>query len=489
MLVSFYTVRVVLETLGVEDYGIYQVVGGVVAMFSFLNNLMAGALQRFLSFEIGRNEFDRQTMVFSLGISSQILIMAIVLLIGETAGLWFINMKLTVPAERMGVVRWIYQLSLISLSATIINTPYMALILAHEDMYIYTYMSILEVILKLVIVFLLRLFMLDKLLLYGVLTCLVSLICTGGYYAVCKIRYRRYVYKFVWDKKLFKEIMSFSLWNFLGLGVSILNNQGIKIALNQFFNPIVVAASSISSVICNMIVKFSANFSLAVKPQITKSFAAGKKAEMIWLMSESTKGTFFLLYLFTLPMVLEIPTIVDIWLTNPPEYLSVFTRLGLLVLLIDTVSCYHIIYAIDATGKIALLNSLSSIIVLLSFVVSIICLFLGYPAYSVMIVSIFSSVFQFFLRLIMLKKIVGVSITTFLSSVILPLCVFSVFAAFLPTIAHIFLLQNFMRLCIVAAVSIVSSCYCMYWVGLNTAERKKIKTILLRYWEVKIKRS
>jgi O-antigen/teichoic acid export membrane protein len=297
MLVSLYTVRVVLNTLGAEDYGIYNVVAGVVTMFGFLSSTMSGATQRFLSIEIGRSDFDRLKRVFSLSLTIYMLFVVIVLLLAETAGLWFITNKLIIPAERKGAALWTYQFSILSFLFTILTAPYMAAVIAHEDMNIYAYVSILEVVLKLVMVFLLNFIAWDKLKVYGILVCGATIINTTIYRTVCMFKYQECKFKFFWEKGLFNEIVYYTKWSILGVFSDVFKYQAILLLLNQYFNPIVITAHSIASSVRNIVSNFSWNFNYALRPQIVKYYAIGQKEEMTKLMFYGVKGTYFLMYL------------------------------------------------------------------------------------------------------------------------------------------------------------------------------------------------
>jgi O-antigen/teichoic acid export membrane protein len=270
MLVSLYTVRVVLNTLGVVDYGIYNVVGGVVAMFSFLSSTMASASQRFFAFELGRRDYDKLKQAFSLTLLIYIGIAILILVLSETVGLWFLNTQMTVPEERMNAANWVYQFSIFSFIMTILTVPYNSAIIAREHMKVYAYVSIIEVVLKLIIVYLLVFFSFDKLKLYAVLTFFVACLITFIYRTYCKRRFKECIYFFYWDANKFKEILSFAWWNMIGAMANIFKTQGINILLNVFFNPVINAARAIAFQVNSALTNFTNNFYMAVRPQITK---------------------------------------------------------------------------------------------------------------------------------------------------------------------------------------------------------------------------
>jgi O-antigen/teichoic acid export membrane protein len=350
ILVSLYTVRVVLETLGAEDYGIYNVVVGVVTMLGFLSGSMASASQRYFSFELGRGDYEQLKRIFSLNLMIYAMIAIVVLLLAETIGLWFVNTKLILPRDRMDAVQWIYHCSIISFLVSIMATPYMSSLIAHEEMKIYASVSIVETLLKLGIVFLLKIIPLDKLQLYGILLCVVTIINTEIYREVCKRKFQECRFRLYWNKDLFKEIACYTGWNLFGSVSLAFKNQVINIILNQFFNPAVVAARGIASSINSAVASFSTNFSVALNPQIIKQYAAEQKTEMLRLMFRGTKVTYFLMYLFALPLIIEMPFVLAIWLGDPPEYTVLFSRLVLVDGIILSFS-YQATAVIQATGK------------------------------------------------------------------------------------------------------------------------------------------
>ncbi|GHV72411.1 hypothetical protein AGMMS49928_29250 [Spirochaetia bacterium] len=478
MLVSLYTVRVVLNTLGAEDYGIYNVVAGVVTMFGFLSGSMASASQRYFSFEIGRGDFEQLKKIFSLNLTIFMVIALSVLVLSETIGLWFVNNKMVIPPERMDAARWVYQFSILSFLFTVLTTPYMAAIIAHEDMNIYAYVSIVEVILKLGIVFILRFIPTDKLQLYGFLLCIVTIINTAVYRTICTRKYQECKFGFYWNKDLFREITGYIGWSLFGSLTTVVRNQAVTILLNQIFNPVVIAARSIASQVNSAVSSFSNSFSTALQPQIIKSYSAGQKTEMIRLVSRGSKSTYFLMYLFVLPLVIEMPAVLSIWLKRAPDYAVIFTRLALIDVLVNSIS-FPLMTAARATGKVKLYESVLGSIQIASFFIAWFVLILGAPAYSVMVVTIGISVVMFIIRLVITRYLVGFSIRQFIFEAIFPAFMVTVVSAGLPILLYMVLKENIVRLCIILAVSVFSVCGCMYTLGLNKAERKRMHEIIM----------
>ena len=303
MAVTLYTSRVILNTLGVEDYGIYNVVGGFVAMMGFLNNSMAVATQRFLSFEIGKKSNSQFSRVFSMSMSIHILIALVILVLAETVGLWFVKTQLTIPIERMGAALWVFHFSILAFIVNVISVPYNATIIAHERMNVFAWVSIIDVSLKLLIVFILQWFGYDKLKFYALLMFGVALIIRLIYGSYCSRKFVESKFHFYWDKSLFKTIMSFAGWSLWGGAASVLHSQGVNILLNIFFGPAINAARGIAYQIQGAVNSFVSNFQIAINPQIIKSYASSKIEYMHQLIFQGAKYSFYLLFALSLPIL------------------------------------------------------------------------------------------------------------------------------------------------------------------------------------------
>ncbi|WP_175579282.1 lipopolysaccharide biosynthesis protein [Maribellus luteus] len=476
--VSLFTVRVVLDTLGTVDYGLYNVVGGIVTMFSFLSATMSGASQRFFSFELGRKDYTQLKRIFSITLLIYAIFGAIVLFLAETVGLWFLNHKLTIPSERISAANWVYQFSIFSFIVTMFRTPYNAIIIANEKMDVYAYVSIVEVILKLLIVYLLLLFSFDKLKLYAALMFVVTLIVALVYIIYSRRKFEETKFTFYWNISLFKEILSFSFWNLFGAIAGIFKGQGVNIVLNMFFGPAVNAARGIAFQVNSALNQFVQNFMTATKPQIIKYYAEGEKGKMFKLVFLSSKLSFLLLFIVTMPVILETNFVFNLWLKETPEYVILFSRLILINTLIDSLS-YPLITAAQATGKIKQYQALIGGVMLLNLPVSYFFLMLGYSAQSVFIIAIIISIINLFLRLFMLKKMIGLSLKQFVSDVLIRISITAVIAYILPCFVFIKLSYGISRFFIVVLMGFVSSCIVIYSISLLKNERKYIiKSIL-----------
>lgn len=474
MAIGLYTVRIVLNTLGVEDFGIYNVVGGIVAMLTFLSGTMAAASQRFFAVEIANGNKQRLQQIFSLNLTIYWGIAIVVLLLSETLGLWFFKTQINIPAERMQAANCVYQFSVFSFIISIITIPYYSLITIKEKMSVYAYISILESIFKLLIVYLLVLFSYDKLQLYAVLSLIVTMFISSLYILYVKVKFQESRYRFFWEKNLFKEILNFAGWSLFGALASVFRNQGTNILLNLFFNPIVNAARAISYQVFNAINLFVQNFFTAIRPQILKSYNTGEKKEMMTLVFQSSKFSYYLIMVLSIPLLIEMPEILLIWLKELPEYVVLFTRLIVINAVIESLA-NPFMAAVQATGKISKYQAVTGGIILLNLPVSYLFLRFGYPPQITMIISIAISVASQISRILFMKKLLQMSIQKYFSAVILPAFCVTILAILFPISIYFWLTSSVTRLCLVIVLSIISSFLAIYMVGLTKNEKKVIK--------------
>ncbi len=359
--VSLYTSRVVLQTLGVEDFGIYGVVGGIVAMFSFLNSTMAGATSRFLTFEMGKGDKERLKDTFSSALIIHIGIALLVLILAETVGLWFLNNKLVIPEGRMGAAHWVFQFSVLGMFVGFTQVPYNATIIAHEKMDIYAYIELLHVFLKLGIVYLLIIGNFDKLILYALLTLVVNVIIAMIYRIYCIRHYEESKFKWNWDKEIMKPMFRYSGWEILGHFGFTFRTQGINMVLNMFFGAAINAAANLATTVQNVLMMFTNNVTIAVKPQIIKRYASGQLNEMSNLIYTSIKLNLFIVLIVSIPAICCMDYILTLWLKNLPEYCAVLCKIMLYSNIISAIS--HIVYAgIQATGDLKITSILRNIL-------------------------------------------------------------------------------------------------------------------------------
>lgn len=481
MAVSLYTSRIVLNTLGVEDFGIFNVVGGFVTMFAFLNSAMASATQRFLAFEIGKGDKIQLRNVFSMSIIIHFLIAFIILIFAETVGLWFVNTHLNITNERMVAARWVYQFSILTLMVNMVSVPYNAMIIAHERMNVFAWVSIAEVCLKLFIVFMLQWFEFDKLKLYAILIFAVTIIIRMIYGAYCNINFKESKFRYYWDKPLFKTLASYAAWNLWGNAAGVIMGQGVNILLNIFFGPMVNAARGIAYQIKSAVNSFVQNFQIAMNPQIIKSFAADDLKYMHQLIYQGSKYSFFLLFTLTLPIFFEAEIILRLWLKNVPEYTVIFTRLVIINVLIDCISG-PLMTAAQASGKIKLYQGVVGGLLIVNLPVAYLFLKFGYEPEVTLFVSIGISIIALFARLKIIAPLVDFKIWDYSKAVLLRIIAVGFIAIILPGLAYTFMQESFYRIIIIGIFSILSAGCTVYFVGLGNAEQAIILTKAKQYF-------
>lgn len=474
MAISLFTSRVILNTLGVEDYGIYNVVGGVVAMFGFINGSMSSATQRYITFALGKEDKNRLQKVFSTTLQIHTLIAGIIVLLGETIGLWFLYNIIQIPADRMDAAFWILQCSIMSTVIMIISVPYNADIIAHEKISAFAYISILEVILKLAIVYMLVVFPFDKLILFAFLMLAVQLLIRFCYSIYCNRHFEETKYKHVCDKDLFKEMIEFAGWSMFGNLSAVLYGQGLNILLNVFFGPVVNAARAVALQVQNAIQGFVGNFQMAINPQITKTYARGDMSDMHKLMFRSARFSFFLLFFLSLPVLFETNFILTIWLKTVPENTVTFLRITICTSLIYSLA-NPLIIANQATGKVKKYQAVCGTILLLILPISYVCLLLGCPAYTVFIVHfIIESVTQV-ARMIMLRPLIGIRLRDYFQHIYAKVLLVVAVSVFLPSLAYFNMEDNILRFLSVGTLCVISVSASAYILGLSSNERALVK--------------
>lgn len=484
--ISLYTSRVILQVLGIQDYGIYIVVGGVVSLFGFLNGAMASATQRFLSFDIGNDNENQLKKTFNATLNIHFLIALIALILSETLGLWFINNKLNIIENRMFAVNFVYQFSVFTFLLGVIQVPYDALIIAREKMYIYAYMSIIEVILKLVILYLLTLFDYDYLILYAFFLFIVSFIIRMGHKYYCKIHFMETKYEFYYDKSYYKKLLSYSVWNLFGNIAAVVKGQGINVLLNLFFGTILNAAYGITLQLQGAVSLFVNNFQLAVSPQIIKTYAQGNTGRCHALILQSSKFSYYLMLLLISPFVLNIDFILEFWLKTPPDFTKTFVLLALLNLLVDCISG-PLMAGLQATGKIKAYQSFVGILLILNLPLSYVFLkYLNVPEY-VFYSSIAISIVALFLRLYFVKINLELSILSFFKIVILPILIISgiVFIIIYSINKNTIVTISWGQLVLKSTFIFVTTFILIMSIGMNKNEKFFIKNFILS----KLKRS
>ena len=418
MIVGLYTSRVVLATLGVEDYGIYGVVGGVVAMMGFLNASMSGATSRFLTFELGRGDRQRLADTFSSALIVHIGIALVVFVLAETVGLWFLCNKLVIPEGRMEAAHWVYQCSILSAMLSITQAPYNASIIAHEKMDVYAYVEILNVSLKLLIVYLLVIGNFDKLKLYAVLTLAVGITIMLIYRIYCIRRFPETHFRLIWNKSILRPLLSFSGWNLYGNLGGIFQQQGTNFVINFFFGVVMNAAVSVGLTVANTVNHFSANIMTAFRPQIIKHYSRGEKEQMKNLTILAIKVIMFIYSLVAIPVFVEAEQLLQLWLVEVPDHAVVFCRLFLISIFFETIR-YILIINIHATGNVKLVSMFSGTIFILVPIITYILFYLGVNVNAAFAIIIVCNFILCLVNTFLVRYYADIKIGSFIKSIFL----------------------------------------------------------------------
>lgn len=412
MCVNLYVVRLILDLLGVVDYGINSVVYGIVSLFSFLNGTLATSTQRYLSVAIAEGNQEKLRKVFSLNISVFLIFIFLVVVFSETMGLWYVNNKMTIPLDRITAANYIYQMSIVAFVLNLLQVPLNALVIAHEQMKAFAYIGIGEAIFKFLIVLAL-LIPSDKLIIYGCMNLLSTILVFFAYYIFCRKSYPESKYTPYWNKNEAADIASFSGWHLMGTISVVIRSQGINLLINGFFNPSINGARAIAVQIDQSINQFSQNFFVAVKPQIYKTYAAGYKENFISLVINSTIICTALVSLVSVPLIVNSEFVLNLWLKDVPDFTVVFTQLVLLNSIVDSTSNPSICAAL-ATKRIRKFYLFTGTLLVLNLPVSYILLRNGYGPECTMLVSIIISGIAIFVRAIILKELVYLPLRRYL---------------------------------------------------------------------------
>lgn len=477
MLVSLYTSRMVLQLLGVVDYGIYSVVGGVVAMMSILNGAMSSSILRYYSYEIGRGNPEILRKTFCISINIYVLMSLLFLLLAESVGLWFVNTHLVIPQERISAANWVYQYTIFAMIAAMLSNPFNAIIVAHEKMSVYAYISIINVVLQLGIVFLLPIISYDRLSTYGFFILLIQLFVTTINGAYSLVKYPECKYKFYKDVSLHREIMVYSGWNIFGSMAGVVKTQGLNVLLNMFFNPVVNAARAVATQVNAAVMQMGSNFYSAVRPQVTKLYAQNNHKEMFELMFWSSRMSFFLILIISLPIVVKCRFIINLWLGIVPEYSVSFIQIIVWISAVDAMA-NPLMTAAHSTGKNALYQTLVGCTIMLNIPLSYLFLKCNYPPTIVFYISLVISVFCLFLRVFIVRLLIkDFPVWKYIQNVfvrslavVLSACVL-VYAFMSVNICREETLLNFV---IVSLFTLLSTIVSIASFGLTKNEKKKI---------------
>lgn len=474
MFVSLYTSRVVLEVLGVEDFGIQGAVGGFVAMFSLISSSLSSSVSRFLTFELGKGDKESLRQVFSTSLLIHIALAAVVFICIETFGVWFLNNEMdNIPADRLYAANWLLQFSVISFMVGLISVPYGATLISHEKMNMFAAIGVVGIIVKLCIVLSLKVLpdSADKLITYSLMGLCWSLLVQAFYFFYCGKHFEECHTRPAFYKSKLKAMTGFATWNFIGCTAGLLKGAGVDLLLFQFFGPVLTAAKTISASVNNAVSSFAGNFMTALVPQITKSYAAGDMQYTFSLVERGSRFSYYMMMFFAIPIILETEFILTLWLKEYPEYSVVFVRLVLTLSLIEILS-NTLINLQTATGKIRNYQIVVGTTLLMNFPLSYIVLELGCPPESTLVVAIFVGVCCLLLRLLFLRRMAGLSMSGYLRNVCLNVAKVTV-VSLIPTFVVYKLIPDvgWAQFLAVGFTSVVASLFAILYVGCTSNER------------------
>lgn len=482
MAVSLFTSRVILNTLGIEDYGINNVVGGIVTMFAMLSGSLSSSISRFITFELGKGNLQRLKAVFSTGVNIQLGMSLLVVLVAEAVGIWFLNTKMNIPIERLDAANWVFQCAMLTFVFNLLSVPYNAAIIAHEKMSAFAYISVVEVSLKLIIVYVLTISPFDRLKTYAVLLLCVGAVIRFIYGNYCKRHFEECTYHFILDKPILKEMAGFAGWNFLGNGAYMLNTQGVNILMNLYFGVSVNAARGVATQVDAALKQFVNNFTTAVNPQITKSYAQGDLEYMHKLICRSAKFSAFLMMFFAVPIILETNTILTIWLKTVPDYAVIFLRWIIMSSFMDTVLANSLVTSMFATGEIKRYQIIVTAIGCLVFPLSWIAFKLGLPPQTGYMIYFVVYSILIYVRLYLLKDMVKMPMSLYGKLVLAKVIPVMLISFLIPGVLIYLMSPGFVRLIFVCIISFLTIAPTEYFIGLTKKERffvlDKIKSVV-----------
>lgn len=470
---NLFTSRIVLKSLGVDDYGIYSAVGGIVSMFTLISGALTNSVTRFLTFELGKGDHQELVRVFSTSINVMLILGIIILLVGEPIGVWFLNNRMVIPENRMIAANWVLQCAILTFLINLISVPYNASIIAHEKMSTFAYISIFDALLKIGIVYVLYFTSYDRLIVYSVLLLLVSCIIRFIYGVYCKRHFHECKYRWIYDKDLLRSMTGFAGWNFFGYGAKVVNDQGINLLMNVFFGVSVNAARGIAVQVKSAVTHFVTNFTMALNPQITKSFAVGDLSYMHSLIFRGAKFSFFLMLFFVIPLCLETEMVLKLWLSIVPEYAVVFVRLTLIAATINVIND-SIIKAVHATGKIKKYMLIVGSIEILNFPLTYAAFRLGASPEVSYYIFICIYFLLAFLRVILVKDLISMRFVDYLKNVFLKCLLVTIPVLVIPLSVLFVMNDSVVRLVIVFAISMITTALSVYFWGLTSSERGAI---------------
>ncbi|MBR3612347.1 MAG: lipopolysaccharide biosynthesis protein [Bacteroidaceae bacterium] len=477
--IGLYTSRIILETLGVNDYGIYNAVGGIVTVFLVIQATLSTSTQRYITYALGKNDREQLNNVFSTSVIVHILFSVILVILAETAGLWFLYNKMIIPEERMFAALWTYQCVIISTVVMIISVPYNALIIAHEKMGIYAKISLFEAFAKLLLVFIIKYIPYDKLIIYSTFLVAIQLIVRFIYAHYCSKNYKESKIKYRIEKTLIKEMGKFAAWSLFGATAFMTYTQGLNLLLNTFFGPAINAARGIAVQVQSHAIQFITGFQTAINPQITKSYAAGDFKYLHELIFRSSKFSYYLILAISLPIIIEAPTILTLWLGKYPDYSVIFIRI---ILASSIINCMAnpLITTIKATGNVKTYECVVGGLMLTILPISYIFLKMGYPPYIVFIVHLVIEIIAQNARILIVARRIQLTYKEFISNIIVKVISVTVISSIIPVCIHYHYCHSKTISIINCMIAVASALATIYIIGLNNKERTTITRTILK---------
>ena len=489
MIISLLTSRYVLQALGVTDYGIYNVVGGFVSFFSLISGALTGACSRFINYEIGRGKGDRLKTVFSTSVIVHYALAIIIAILCETVGLYYLNNYMVIPESRLVAANWCFHISIFNFCTNIITIPYNSAIIAHEKMSTFAYVSIFEGVSKLLICFVIMVSTLDHLILYALLMLAVQFIVRIIYQVYCNRHFNECKVEFIIDKALIKHMFAYSGWHIIGNGSGVLKNQGIDLIINFFFGPVLNAAKGVANAVLNAVFGFANNFMIAINPQITQSYARRDLDYMFSLVYRGAKFSYYLLFVLSLPIIINSDYILHLWLKEVPDHAVLFVQLALIVTMISSIS-NPLITAQNATGNVRNYQLIVGGIQLLNLPLCYLAFRMGLQPEAAYCVAIAVEVLSLIARLFMIPyTIKEFKPIIFIKEVLIKCLMVTLLSVILPVTFYIVTEHNFATFLVNVLLCLVSSGVCAFFIGCSNSERafmwSKVSAIACKYTKTK----